>query len=414
MDRTAPTSDDRDVPGRPPGSDVARAVHAFAEAALALPVDRLADVQVLAAEATGARGACIYIADYAQQVLRPLPTGTQESATPVDGSILGGVFQSGDTYVGEGRIAIALIDGRDRVGVVEYRYGGDATSSVEMAEAVGRALLLVLVSRRRYTDLILRTRRAHPLTTAAEMQWDLLPPLTCGASGVSIAGIVEPAYSTGGDSFDFAVNGDLLEFIVIDAVGHGMPAVLKSIAAITTYRNVRRERGGLAAVYEEIGRVMVDQFGERYYATGVIGSLQMSTGELTWINAGHPQPLLVREGSARHRLWCAPSLPMGLGGEVREICSTTLQAGDRLLVYTDGVVERRGSPGPAPYLDRLTERLIASTSEAVAIEETLRRLVRSVLESLDNRLDDDATLVLVEFHGSSPLAGSADRVGPPA
>ena len=131
------------------------------------------------------------------------------------------------------------------------------------------------------------------------MQWDLLPPLTCGASGVSIAGIVEPAYATGGDSFDFAVNGDLLEFIVIDAVGHGMPAVLKSIAAITTYRNVRREQGGLAAVYEEIGRVMVDQFGERYYATGVIGSLQMSTGELTWINAGHPQPLLVRERSAR-------------------------------------------------------------------------------------------------------------------
>jgi len=399
VDRTAPTSDDRDVPGRLPWSDVAGAVHAFAEAALALPVDRLADVQVLAAEATGARGACIYIADYAQQVLQPLATDTQESATSVDGSSLGGVFQSGDTFIGEGCIAVALVDGRDRVGVVEFRYGDESTSSVELAEAIGNALLLVLVSRRRYTDLILRARRAHRLTTAAEMQWDLLPPLTCGASGVSIAGILEPAYSTGGDSFDFAVNGDFVEFIVIDAVGHGMPAVLKSIAAITTYRNVRRERGGLAAAYEEIGRVMVDQFGERYYATGVIGSLQMSTGELTWINAGHPQPLLVRDGSARHRLWCAPSLPMGLAGDVREICSTTLQAGDRLLVYTDGVVERRGSSVSAPYLDRLTEQLIASTSDALPAEETLRRLVRSVLESLDDGLDDDATLVLVEYHG---------------
>ena len=63
------------------------------------------------------------------------------------------------------------------------------------------------------------------------------------------------------------------------------------------------------------------------------------------------------------------------------------------------MVERRGSPVPAPYLDRLTEQLIASTSDAVTIEETLRRLVRSVLGSLDDGLDDDATLVLVEYHG---------------
>jgi serine phosphatase RsbU (regulator of sigma subunit) len=269
--------------------------------------------------------------------------------------------------------------------------------------AVSRALLLILVSKRRYTDLVLRTRRAQPLTTAAEMQWDLLPPLAGRASRASIAGIVEPAYSTGGDSFDFAVNGDLLEFIVIDAVGHGMPAVLKSIAAITTYRNVRRERGGLVAVYDEIGRVMIDQFGDHFYVTGLIGLLTMSTGELTWVNAGHPQPVLVRDGSARHELWCAPSLPMGLGGTVREIRSVTLQAGDRLLVYTDGVVDRRGDPNPAPHLDPLTNQLVAATIAAVTVEETLRRLVRSVLESSDGDLDDDATLVLVEFDGvSSP------------
>ena len=165
--------------------------------------------------------------------------------------------------------------------------------------------------------------------------------------------------ATGGDSFDFAVNGDVLEFIIIDAVGHGMPAVLKSIAAITTYRNVRREAGGLNDAYEEIGRVMIDQFGERYFATGLIGSLTFSTGELTWINAGHPQPLLVRHGSAHQSLWCAPSLPMGLGGTVREVQSATLQPGDRVLVYTDGVVERRGPRAGSRHLETLTELLVA-------------------------------------------------------
>jgi serine phosphatase RsbU (regulator of sigma subunit) len=410
VDHADRTGDQRGGRPRRRQSDVAGAVHTFVEAAEALPIDRLADVASLAAEATGARAAGIYIADYAQRVLKQLVDNAVESVVSIDASILGRVFQSGEAYVGEGHIAVSLIEGRDRVGVVEYRYERGATGSVEVAEAVSRALLLILVSKRRYTDLVLRTRRAQPLTTAAEMQWDLLPPLACRASGASLAGIVEPAYSTGGDSFDFAVNGDLLEFIVIDAVGHGMPAVLKSIAAITTYRNVRRERGGLVAVYDEIGRVMMDQFGDRFYATGLIGSLRMTTGELTWINAGHPQPLLVRDGSAQHKLWCAPSLPMGLGGTVREVRSVMLRAGDRLLVYTDGVVDRRGDPNPAPHLDPLTDQLVDATIDTVTIEETLRRLVRSVLESCGGDLDDDATLVLVEFHGVSSLSESADRV----
>ena len=166
-----------------------------------------------------------------------------------------------------------------------------------LVEAICDALQLVLVSKRRYTDLVLRARRARPLSTAAEMQWDLLPPLSGHASGVSIAGIVEPAYATGGDSFDYALNGDLLELVVVDAVGHGMPAVLKSMAAITTYRNVRREHGTLETAYVEIDRVMVEQFGQSYYVTGVIASLRTSTGELSWINAGHPEPLMVRDGS---------------------------------------------------------------------------------------------------------------------
>jgi phosphoserine phosphatase RsbU/P len=375
---------------------VAEAVHAFVDAARALPVDRLDDIPSLAAAAAAARVATVYIADYSQQHLRPLPGSAEVSSVPIDGSPLGAVFQSGNAHVDEMQIALPLVEERDRIGVLVYQHERGASASVDLAEAVRDALVMILVSKRRYTDTTLRARRAQPLTTAAEMQWDLLPPLACRASAASIAGILEPAYSTGGDSFDFAVNGDLLEFIVIDAVGHGMSAVLKSIAAITTYRNVRREGGGLTAIYDAIGRVMIDQFGEFFYVTGLIGSLRMSTGELTWINAGHPQPLLIRDGSAEHALWCAPSLPMGLGGTVRDMQSIVLEPGDRLLVYTDGVVDRRGGKTPAPHLEALTDEVVAATVEATAIEETLRQLIRSVLESCDDNLDDDASLVLLE------------------
>ncbi len=271
-----------------------------------------------------------------------------------------------------------------------------------LLEGLGAALLLILVSKRRYTDLVARARRAQPLSKAAEMQWDLLPPLAGHGSGASIAGILEPAYATGGDSFDYAINDDLLEFIVVDAVGHGMPAVLKSIAAIMTYRNVRREGGDLHDVYAEIDRVMVEQFGRSYYATGLIGSLHTASGTLTWINAGHPQPLLVRDGSLVATPHCAPSLPMGLGGTVREQQTLTLQPHDRLLVYTDGVVERRGSP-TSPHVDVLSDMLVRATLDLLSGPETVRRLARSVLEASAGELQDDATLVLIDFHGSSPV-----------
>ena len=92
-----------------------------------------------------------------------------------------------------------------------------------------RLLALVLISKRRYTDVVHRTRRVQPLSVAAEMQWDLLPPLACTTACVSVSGILEPAYSIGGDSFDYAMNADRVGFAIVDAVGHGMPAVLLSV-----------------------------------------------------------------------------------------------------------------------------------------------------------------------------------------
>ena len=366
-------------------------------------MDRLLDVEGLVASAVGASSACIYIADYAQQSLSPMGGTGAADAIAVDGTVHGRVFQTGRTHAGDGRVIAAMVEGSDRVGVVECTFdcGGD---SVDLVDAICRVLLLVLVSKRRYTDLVLRARRVRPLSTAAEMQWDLLPPLSGQASGASVAGMVEPAYSTGGDSFDYAMNGDLLEFIVIDAVGHGMQAVLMSMAAITTYRNVRRELGSLENIYGEIGRAMIGQFGHSSYVTGVIASLRTSTGELTWINAGHPEPMLVRDGSVTPPLHCAPSKPMGLGGTVRERQTITLQPADRVLVFTDGVVERRHGAATSPHLAPLTDLLLRATLDELAGPETVRRLARSVLDSCDGELNDDATFVLVDYLGR-PTAG---------
>jgi serine phosphatase RsbU (regulator of sigma subunit) len=146
--------------------------------------------------------------------------------------------------------------------------------------------------------------------------------------------------------------------------------------------------------------VIEQQFGSSNFVTGQIGSLQLDTGELSWINAGHPLPLLVRDGSFIGELECRPSLPMGLGGRLEEIATEPLQAGDRVLFFTDGVIESRGADGNEFGVDRLADFLVRATLDAVTPAETLRRLSMSVMAYADGDLRDDASLLLIEYHGS--------------
>src|SRR3712207_9333854 len=87
----------------------------------------------------------------------------------------------------------------------------------------------LVVAKDAYSDVFSRLRRRKTLSLAAEMQWELLPPPTFGTERVVITGGLEPAYDVGGDSFDYAVNGDTADLLVIDSVGHGLPAAVLEI-----------------------------------------------------------------------------------------------------------------------------------------------------------------------------------------
>jgi serine phosphatase RsbU (regulator of sigma subunit) len=257
---------------------------------------------------------------------------------------------------------------------------------------------------------VFRSRRSEPLAVAAEIQWDLLPPLSCVTDEVSICGTLEPAYTIGGDSFDFAMNADHVEFAIVDAVGHGMPAVLKSVLAVTSLRNARRERHSLEVAYLHTGELLAAEWDDSSYVTGQIGSLELATGQLTWLNAGHPLPLLVRDGHFVGELECRPSLPMGLGGEVVEVAREHLQSGDRVLFYTDGVTDTTSSTGEAFGQPRLVDYLVRATLDEVHPTETIRHLSASIVQHNGVGLSDDATLLLLEFRGHpDPGRDGTDR-----
>ncbi len=83
-----------------------------------------------------------------------------------------------------------------------------------------------------YTDRFFQVRRQQPMTLSAEMQWQLMPPLMMDTPQVAIAGALEPAYHVAGDSFDYALNGDVLHLAMVDAMGHGLSAAVMATLAM--------------------------------------------------------------------------------------------------------------------------------------------------------------------------------------
>ncbi|GAA3290549.1 hypothetical protein GCM10020295_05270 [Streptomyces cinereospinus] len=219
---------------------------------------------------------------------------------------------------------------------------------------------------------------------------------------MAIAAAMEPAYEIGGDAFDYAVAGDQVHLAVFDAMGHDSYAGLTANLAVAACRNQRRQGADLISTGERVEQVLVDHFGHDTYVTAVLAGLDTATGLLSWINRGHQPPVLIRGGRWATALSCPPAHPLGteLGLTARQ-CREQLEPGDRILLYTDGIIEAHDAHGREFGLNRFTDFVIRRHADGLPVPETLRRLMHAVLEHHGGRLDDDATVLCVEWRGPS-------------
>jgi hypothetical protein len=361
------------------------------------------------ARGLGARETVMYLGDYEQVVLVPVPgAGVPErSELAIEGTMAGRAFRrvevvSNAPTADLHRMWFPLLDGVERFGVVEMVLSAAPDPEHEARIRAFVTLVAELVAvRDAYGDVFARIRRRRPLTLAAEMQWELLPPLTFGSERVVITGGLEPAYDVGGDSFDYAVNGDVVDLLVIDAVGHGLPAAVLASVAISAYRHARRNLLDLPDIATAVDAAIAGQFPGSQFATAVLVRLDLDTGQLRWINAGHPEPVILR-GSALVRLpHCPPARPLGLQGSPPTPCDTRLEPGDRLLLYTDGITEARSPDGDFFGERRLADHVSAAVAGGEPSPETVRRLMRSVLAHQADRLQDDASIVMLEWRAGA-------------
>jgi serine phosphatase RsbU (regulator of sigma subunit) len=367
-----------------------------------------------AAPLIGATAAVLYVVDHQQHELIPLLGG----ATPprerfdVDGTLGGRAFSLVTTCVSEAesdtpRLWVPLLDGAERLGVLEVVFAGPiGDRAVEDCVLVASLLAELLVTRSLYSDTIERTRRRQPMQLAAEVLRSQLPPLTYSTGHLVISGVLEPTYDVGGDAFDYAVNGDTAHLALFDAAGHGsaggMRAVILVSLALGAYRNARRGGMDLIATYHHIDSA-VRAHDRAGIITAVLAELDQRTGHLKVISAGHPSAIVLRHGKVVKVLPTPTALPVSQGDRrPPTVIEEALEPGDRVLLYTDGIVEARSPAGEEFGIDRLIEFTTKALADQLPPPETVRRLVHAVLDYQEQRLQDDATVLLAEWRSPAP------------
>ncbi|MEU0070924.1 PP2C family protein-serine/threonine phosphatase [Streptomyces sp. NPDC006332] len=354
----------------------------------------------------GGRDVSIHLQDYALITLVPLPGRGLTVGAPIalDGSPEGYAFlgrRMVEEVQGDGvRAHVPLVNGADEVGVLSITLDTLDDDDRRLLRRLAALIAEMLISKSRYTDQFFMARRqGRPLSLAAEIQYAQLPPLAMHTPQVSLAAALEPAYEVAGDGLDYALNDDILHMAIIDAMGHGLEAALLATLALGAHRRGRRMDVGLRELYGLMDRSIDGTFGLEQFVTAQMMRLDVSTGHLQWVNAGHPAPLLIRGHRVIDRLESADRLPMGFGLPAPEAATAQLRPQDQVLFFTDGVIEERGPTGQEFHEARLIEAIEQVGHSSKGVIQTVRRLATALQHARGGVSSDDATLFLVQWLG---------------
>lgn len=384
-----------------------RLLGALLDRAHEMPPELIAPLVAEEAARIGGRDVCILLQDYGQRMLCSLPGRGLVAGEPeqIDGSVAGQAFlrmaMVEEKRADGVRMYLPLLDGSDEVGVLALTLDAADEDDRRLLRRLAGLVADMLVTKDSYTDQFVRARRAGPMSLAAEIQWALLPPMTMLTPQVALAGILEPAYSVAGDSFDYALNSNIVHLAVIDAMGHGLNAAILATLAISAYRHARRADVGLADLYGLMDAAIDEQFGPDQFVTAQMMRLDIATGVLHWVNAGHPAPLLIRDRQVVRALESPTTLPVGFGGATPQISEWVLRRGDRVLFFTDGAVEEHLPGGEQFGEERLIEFVERAGRSGDGVQEMVRSLSHSLVRARGGVTTDDTTLFLVEWRGGS-------------
>ncbi|MGX7828626.1 PP2C family protein-serine/threonine phosphatase [Actinokineospora sp. 24-640] len=300
----------------------------------------------------------------------------------------------------EVRVVLPVTNRGDCVGVLEVTVPVlDEQVLVQLGQAA-HMLAYVIVTDRRFTDRYHCGRRTTPVSLAAEIQHQLLPTASCcEAAQFTVAGGLVPADDIGGDTYDYTLDRDTLYMSITDAVGHDVASALTATLLVGALRGARRDGCDLPEQARQANQALLHH-GQGSLATGQLLRVDLHTGAVELVNAGHPAPLLLRDGVVEPvQLEIDPLF--GFAPHQYRVQRLDLRPGDRLVLLTDGMVERAAADADLPAVIRRTEGLHT--------REVVRAATRAVRHACRDQLQDDATVLCLDWHGTDRTERQADH-----
>jgi serine phosphatase RsbU (regulator of sigma subunit) len=389
----------------------------------AAPIDSVQAVASSLGEMLGAREANLLVTDFTGRAVVRLTSshrvngarshGVEQAETlPLPGTRYDKVLRTQQADVealddGGARMLVPVTDRGDAIGLLELHLPR-LPSCEEIADvaSAAHALAYVVIAARRHTDVFEWGQRSVPFALAAEIQRRLLPAsYTCEAGQFTLAGWLEPASSVGGDTFDYTLDRDSLQISITDAVGHQVSAALLATLLVGGLRNGRRKGLDLGGQARHANDALAENAPAGQFVTGQLMRVDLHTGTAAIVNAGHPFPLRLRNGRVEE-LELRIDAPFGvLPGKDFDVQEFPLEPGDRIVLLTDGMQERN-----AVNLD-----VAAALADSADLHprEVVHELGSAILRATGGELQDDATMVCLDWYGGPPRGRNSEQGADP-
>lgn len=281
------------------------------------------------------------------------------------------------------------------------------TTIIAVCSILVMIICFIFLLRKMQEMTLSKANMESELNVASRIQKGMVPklyPAFPDRPELDVYGFLEPAKSVGGDLYDYFVQGDKLYFCIGDVSGKGIPASLYMAVTRALFRNVSLHNDDPSTIISDLNNALSQGNDHNMFCTMFLGVLDLKTGHLEYCNAGHNAPVVRRKKSdgTTDTHYTKPQVNIALG-VIEEFPyqkeETTLNPGDAIFLYTDGVTEAENEYhqlfGEEATLKALAHARSQNISSAKGIIESVHGAIKQYAHNTEQ--SDDITMVVIEL-----------------